>query len=222
MAGMGSETEIEEGALFATQLFSRQLPASESAALNAALLFAIKDLFEADRTGIERSNLRALGGWHSQLGLHRQPAFAPLVTHIDAFAAEISRRNGYSTRHRLAITGMWAIVNAPGSYNQTHVHPGSHWSGAYYVQAPEGSGDITFTDPRTEAMMQPLLHEGPRPEALRHHVSVPPVAGRMLMFPSWLQHGVKPNLSRARGGAAERVVTSFNLSQQPLSGPPAA
>ena len=30
------------------------------------------------------------------------------------------------------------------------MHPNSHWSGVYYVHAPEGAGDIEFTDPRTD------------------------------------------------------------------------
>ncbi|MCT8159748.1 TIGR02466 family protein [Pseudoruegeria sp. SHC-113] len=211
-----SGTALIEDRHFATQVFSSQIPAQSCALLNAGLLFEIKTLFEADTRGLERSNLRALGGWHSAVDLQDNPAFAPLVEHVEGFAAAVSTHNGYSTRHRLAITSMWAIVNAPGSYNQSHLHPGSHWSGAYYVQAPEGSGRIQFTDPRAAAMMQPMHYEGERPDIARPQVSYEPVPGRMLLFPSWLMHSVAPNLALSKDGSAERVVISFNLSQRPL------
>jgi uncharacterized protein (TIGR02466 family) len=55
------------------------------------------------------------------------------------------------------------------------------------------------------------------PTVLEHNrwtsdkVTYKPTAGRMLLFPSWLDHGVEPNLSDE-----ERVCLSFNLGVQPL------
>ena len=48
---------------------------------------------------------------------------------------------------------MWSIINPPGSANRAHIHPGCTWSGVYYIQAPEGCGNIEFIDPRTENLM---------------------------------------------------------------------
>jgi uncharacterized protein (TIGR02466 family) len=43
-------------------------------------------------------------------------------------------------------------------------------------------------------------------------VNFTPRAGRMLLFPSWLYHGVNPDLSNKTGRDAGRVIISFNLS----------
>ena len=49
---------------------------------------------------------------------------------------------------------MWSIINVPGSFNRSHIHPDCLWSGVYYVQAPEGAGQIEFTEPRTQNMVR--------------------------------------------------------------------
>lgn len=102
-----------------------------------------------------------------------------------------------------------------GSYNKAHVHPNSVWSGVYYVQAPEGAGDIEFIDPRTENVMAPLKYapNRQRPASCWTKVTFTPKAGKLLIFPSWLYHAVSPNLTSAQGDAAERIIISFNLQQ---------
>ncbi len=110
---------------------------------------------------------------------------------------------------------MWSIVNGPGSVNKAHIHPGSLWSGVYYIQTPQSSGDIEFTDPRTVNIMhQPTLEPNKRrPAESWTKVRFTPKAGRMLLFPSWLYHSVGPNLSSQPGDQSDRVIISFNLSQ---------
>ena len=34
------------------------------------------------------------------------------------------------------ITGMWAVVNGPGSSNRLHSHPYNNMSGVFYLQVP--------------------------------------------------------------------------------------
>ena len=53
-----------------------------------------------------------------------------------------------------------------------------------------------------------------RPRNCWTRVRHKPVAGRMLVFPSWLYHSVNPNRSRAKGKNADRIIVSFNLSQK--------
>ena len=47
------------------------------------------------------------------------------------------------------IGNMWANINPPGGYNRPHLHPNSHFSGVYYIKAPENSGQIVFNEPRS-------------------------------------------------------------------------
>ena len=94
----------------------------------------------------------------------------------------------------------WLNLNAKNKFNPPHLHPANHYSGVYYVSVPEGSGDIYFLDPRA-------AHRGSSPDP-SHRLSNPycidnpydtsvfrykPSNGKLIIFPSWLQHYVDPN-----------------------------
>ena len=141
---------------FPTLVFSLEVPGSEI--LNAHLIEAIYAEREGDGTGIRKSNIPELGGWHSHVKLHRDAKFAGLVRHIDAGAAMMCRELLYHKSYRLKIGTMWSIINPPGGMNRAHIHPGCIWSGVYYVQAPRNSGRIEFIDPRTQNLMTPAKY----------------------------------------------------------------
>ena len=199
---------------FPTLLYLRDVADADT--LNLALADAIRAERAADSQGIERSNVPALGGWHSRNGLHRDPAFASLAERIQATATEIAENLDYDPDWPLAVQDMWAIVNPPGSFNTSHVHPNCLWSGVYYVQVPEGAGRISFTDPRHANVM---LRAVPRQGAERQpetwtEVLHEPLAGRIIVFPAWLYHAVEANTHPGTGAAAERIIVSFNLHQR--------
>ena len=209
-----SEVSLKVARYFPTLVFSVEVPDSEH--LNARLIEAIYAERERDKAGVRKSNYRELGGWHSHTGLHKDTAFAGMVKHVDAAAARMCRKLRYHRSYRLSIGTMWSIINPPGGLNRAHIHPGCIWSGVYYVQAPRNSGRIEFIDPRTHNLMTPVKYipGAKRPRSCWTRVKHKPVAGRMLVFPSWLFHSVAPNRSRAKGKAADRIIVSFNLSQQ--------
>jgi uncharacterized protein (TIGR02466 family) len=101
----------------------------------------------------------------------------------------------------------WANVSRTGAYNKRHTHPGCQVSAVYYVEAgspptedaPE-SGTFEFIDPRPHAEMSALPGE-----AIGRPMTIQPLNGRMILFPSWLYHQVNPYL-----GEAERISISFN------------
>ncbi len=197
---------------FPTMVF--KVVCSDFEELNAHLLKLIYAERERDRRGIERSNFRKLGGWHSHNKLHKDAAFGPLTDRVNQAGRRISRKLGYDPEKHLKIGTMWAIINPPGSSNKAHIHPGSQWSGVYYVNAPENAGDIEFTDPRTSHLMnQPGFGPGKKVKECWTKVKHSPKAGKMLIFPAWLYHSVEPNLSEKVDRDGERVIISFNLSQ---------
>jgi len=126
----------------------------------------------------------------------------------------MSSELSYSANHAMK----WSIINPPGSSNRAHVHPGCMWSGVYYIQAPKGAGDIEFIEPRTAHLMnQPKYRpNAKRPKECWTKVRFTPKPGRMLLFPSWLYHGVDPNMSKEAGRAGHRIIISFNLNQQKI------
>jgi uncharacterized protein (TIGR02466 family) len=174
---------------------------------------------EVDKEGIHKSNNRYSGGWHSREILHKLPGFEPLVRCIIKAGERISSDLQYDKGYALRIGSMWSIVNPPGASNVAHVHPRSLWSGVYYVQAPNHCGRIYFTDPRVANVMSSprFVPNHQLPTVCRTKVGFSPVAGTMLIFPSWLYHSVAPNGATAESGSennGNRIIISFNLSQQ--------
>ena len=103
---------------------------------------------------------------------------------------------------------MWAIINTGGSTNLRHQHGNSTISGAYYVRAPEKSGDIVFYDPRPAPVYS--YPQAINPNLLNAQVNgISPKEGALVLFPSYLDHSVNENLSND-----ERIVISFNITIQ--------
>ena len=156
--------------------------------------------------GIRRTNMI---GWHSTTEMHQIPVFKPLVDELFKMQMEIYKEE-LLTREPI-IGNMWANINPPGGYNRPHIHPNSHFSGVYYIKAPQNSGEIVFNDPRSAAhmVMPERVRDIKPPSHLWREVRVNPLEGRMLMFPSWLWHCVEPNESNDI-----RISVSFNFIQK--------
>ena len=156
--------------------------------------------------GIRRTNMI---GWHSTTEMHQIPVFKPLVDELFKMQMEIYKEE-LLTREPI-IGNMWANINPPGGYNRPHIHPNSHFSGVYYIKAPQNSGEIVFNDPRSGAhmIMPERVKDIKPPSHLWREVRVIPLEGRMLMFPSWLWHCVEPNESNDI-----RISVSFNFIQK--------
>jgi uncharacterized protein (TIGR02466 family) len=105
---------------------------------------------------------------------------------------------------------MWANINPPGGMNRAHIHPNSLWSGVYYVKAPKNSGQLKVEDPRSVALMvRPRMKKDKPPQRVWREASYDPKPGRLIMFPSWLNHCVDPNESNDI-----RISVSFNFMQK--------
>ena len=156
--------------------------------------------------GVKRTNMI---GWHSTTDMHKIPVFKTLVDELFKMQMEIYKEELLS--HEPIIGNMWANINPPGGYNRPHIHPNSHFSGVYYIKAPQNSGEIVFNDPRSGAhmIMPERVKDIKPPSHLWREVRVIPLEGRMLMFPSWLWHCVEPNESNDI-----RISVSFNFIQK--------
>lgn len=107
----------------------------------------------------------------------------------------------------------WANINKQGDYHNLHNHPHSYLSGTYYVAVPAqkianeqrtdlNPGAISFFDPRAQANMNAIAGDAQVEAEFR----VDPVAGMILLWPSFLHHFVHPNAS-----AEARISISFNV-----------
>lgn len=146
-------------------------------------------------------------GWHSTTNMHTLPEYKKLVDVLFEMQHEIYAQEALDSEPILG--NMWANINYAGGYNAVHVHPNCLWSGVYYVKTPKQSGNIFFEDPRTPSLMTLPKRTAALPVNMRRTVEVEPKAGRIIMFPAWLNHGVLPNESNEI-----RISVAFNFLQK--------
>ncbi len=192
-----AKSEIKQ--LFPTVMLTRRL--DHIVPLNARLREIVLERESRD-TSIGASNV---GGWHSEADLHEWD-YPEIKTLMSAFL-----KAGHDVTGTIAppglegeltvnfMGGVWANMLRNGGYNKIHNHPGTLWSGCYYVSVgnplpePDFNGWIEFQDPRPGN-----IHGGKE--------RVKPEAGMLLLFPGWLNHYVNPFL-----GEGERLSIAFNL-----------
>ena len=198
---------------FATPVIVAELPEAE--AVNRELRRTILARMEADG-GVQHSNL---GGWQSSWDLEEWGGEAAkrVLDFARALATRMtSDRAGRPVRVAWKLNA-WANVNRRGHGNEFHTHPGSFWSGTYYVDDggiaadPERlDGAFEMQDPRgvAPAMYAPnLAFNVPGGQSVGASELIHPKAGQVVLFPSWLSHAVRPY-----HGDRERISIAFNFS----------
>ena len=103
----------------------------------------------------------------------------------------------------------WININKPGDYNIKHVHPTNNLSGVLWIKAPQNSGDIIFDSPNVfESFLENKSYDDDFKKSIciddSYHFY--PTEGRMIVFPSYLQHHVQENKSNE-----DRISVSFNI-----------
>lgn len=101
---------------------------------------------------------------------------------------------------RVSLTESWMTNTATGQYAHVHDHKGTSISGVVYVQSHPEAGDLFFPHPHHNLAHTDFLTHDPT------HLSIAPTTGTVILFPSWLQHGVRTNTT-----PHVRISLSFNL-----------
>ncbi len=192
--------------LFATQLYQARL------AVDRNLARTCLGIADEDRAGQRWARDNGYGGYTSYASLNdltrRATVFETLEKSIARHVALFARKAQFDLGgHKLKLDSLWINVMDKGAVHAPHLHPHSVISGTYYVTVPPGSGAIRFEDPRLAMLMAaPVKKRNARLEN-RTFVDIAPKAGTLLLWESWLRHGVEPN--RAKG---QRISISFNYS----------
>ena len=171
---------------------------------NEEIYHYIKKLHSADDKGIIKSNVK---GWHSNDFNMKDKNVTDFIRLVSPYINRaLNDMNWDISKQTVEISSMWAIINIGGASNSRHHHGNSSISAAYYVRAPKNCGEIVFYDPRPAPIyFHPL---STKPNSLNAMVNmVNPLEGALVLFPSYLDHSVNPNLSNE-----ERIVISFNLN----------
>lgn len=189
---------------FPTLVLHRKLATAE--ALNQAL--RAHCLTARERSlGVQFSNY---GGWQSEptLFASREPCVLALKEAVHEALYEITAAQfGDTAPFAFADTLIgWININDAGAYNAQHSHFTATWSGVYYVDPGEPtadrpeSGALEFADPRgvaVRALSPPFSH--------LVGATVTPEAGKLIIFPGYLEHAVHPYF-----GKTPRISIAFN------------
>jgi len=203
--------EIQVRGLFATPVAALMIP--DASDRNGELEEIILRK-RADNPTLGASNI---GGWHSTRDFAswggRQGEEILALARLVATKLT-SDRNGAPVKPDWTVEA-WANVNGPGDSNACHYHPGSFWSGTYYVNDggcaddPTLGGEFEMFDPRGPS---PMMHApslkfgGEDGVSAGSAETIRPRAGLMFLFPSFLLHAVRPYR-----GEALRISIAFNL-----------
>ena len=168
------------------------------------------DLGDLEKECIRRSTLdpgRVMtnsGGWQSNNILANDVFFSEFSLEIEkqanSFAKEIE------LCQKVKLSNLWININGYKDFNFRHTHPNSLISGVFYVKVPDESSRIRFFHPSHHLMAR----EWRKTLKYNNYTSsiwdINPQKGRLLLFPSWLEHEVSANLSQEN-----RISISFNI-----------
>ena len=117
--------------------------------------------------------------------------------------------NEYSTKvlglSEVEVSNSWAHIQHKGSYIVEHTHPNSKVSGVLYLKSDKDSNNLVFKNPNPYNKIEaPIVSN----EFNYGNSTFPAMPGRMLLFPSWLEHGSNHLLNESN----ERIMISFNSS----------
>jgi uncharacterized protein (TIGR02466 family) len=197
--------ELEITKAFPTIISQLRVPDAE--AMNQEL----RELILAEEGSYLTLGRSNIGGWHSRPDFLNRPeaAVAALTTWVTWVVSQmVHATTGLGAFKGQLSVSAWATICREGAYHAPHSHPGSAWSGVYYVDAgvfnPNRplSGVLEFLDPRVgvEAVNTPGDLSG-------DPVRVRPESGLLVVFPSWLYHWVHPY-----AGQSPRIAVSFNVA----------
>jgi len=149
--------------------------------------------------------LSNLGGTQSSDLNINSPELKDLKYNILKSSNEIGK-NIFQFNRDLNISNIWFNINKYKDSNSLHTHPFSILSGVFYVKTPKNCGELVFFNPvRISSFIENLNFNGYNPHNSTD-TKITPQENILIIFPSWLEHYVKPNMSKQ-----DRISFSFNL-----------
>jgi uncharacterized protein (TIGR02466 family) len=100
------------------------------------------------------------------------------------------------------VSTIWANINKKDNFNTTHTHPGSHYSGCYYIKVPEDSGNLYFINRGTS--LTPPFNQY---KEIYDEIEIKPEEGMLYLWTAELAHRVGKNKTEE-----DRISVSFNFN----------
>ena len=163
----------------------------------------LKDFCLEEQTKNDGRRYSNDGGWQSfDYDMKKNKILSPLYKNINNKLKEIQKQ--FNTDNNIEITNAWININKKGNKNHAHIHPKSLLSGVVYISSNDYSGNLVFS--RNDGYKHYLSAEETNLKMfIQTAVSYKPEVGKIIIFPSWIEHYVEENLSDE-----VRISLSFN------------
>jgi len=162
-------------------------------------------LQKEDPVGRKLSNQ---GGWQSHdFRPGTYPEFAPIEKKIIEQTENCVRDFGYDEGACFTVLeNIWININRKFNTNSVHIHDNSFISGAFYLKAGPGQGNIVFYKNYSQDYAVASAAKIEKYTQLNNSaITFTPETGKLIMFPGWLPHGVEHNDTDH-----DRISISFN------------
>lgn len=199
---------FNEKNIFFTPLYEGELSNID----NEQLMNEIYSIREQDPTGRIISNRN---GWQSDdiyyeyLKENNFVEFEKLLLETETIVNNISKLWGIFRSDEIKLDNAWCNINGFGGSNSPHTHANCIFSFVYYVKANENSSKIVFMRPDLQEhyTVGKVAFENVENQYILSRYEHSPYEGNFLVFPSWIQHYVEPNMDEE-----ERISIAINFS----------
>jgi uncharacterized protein (TIGR02466 family) len=147
---------------------------------------------------------------HPAIAELRERCLGLVYETVVAFNEEFWAAAGVDITQLRTICESWFHVTRDGGWQGVHKHANNSWSGVYFVRRGsqdrdhDKNGFFRIHDPRPNISM---FHDMAMVPFSSSVVDIEPEEGKLIVFPSWLQHEVLPYF-----GAEPRITVAFNVS----------
>ena len=134
--------------------------------------------------------------------LFKRSEFQEVSRAIATYVRSYLDRRQWKGEAKILMTELWVNHQDKYQYQEYHDHRERIISGIYYIDVPEGAPGIMMKTPLKANFDDLFFNEDAVQEV--NHLKIE--TGDILLFPSWLDHGVKANMTDSH-----RVNVSFNF-----------
>ena len=162
------------------------------------------EMKQKNKKGVKLTNM---GGWHSDNVLNETNSeFVKLKNKIEENANKFHHQIELKKTLKQKLSNIWININPKGGSNDFHDHPGSCFSGAFYLK---GEAPIIFQHPykdiTTYFWKESIIEKWNSANSGQWRYK--PEPNVLLLFPGWLEHKVLMNSEET-----DRISISFNTT----------
>jgi len=138
--------------------------------------------------------------------LNKIKEFSLLVDFINDQSQLYWKELQYATHMKPMVYEMWANVYKKNSFIDNHNHSPIHMTASFYLNQPLNGGNLSFENPNITLLKhQPYEIDNIRYNSIFEQ-EIEVNTGDLVIFPGWLNHRTKPNLSDE-----DRIIIGANV-----------